>query len=48
VRHVDAVEQMIERCVALYGRIDVLFNNAGTLRITIAAGRVMIFCPNTA
>ena len=32
VRHADAVEQMIERCVALYGRIDVLFNNAGTLR----------------
>ena len=32
VQNAESVEHMIEHCVKLYGRIDVLFNNAGTLR----------------
>jgi NAD(P)-dependent dehydrogenase (short-subunit alcohol dehydrogenase family) len=32
VQNAESVRRMIERCVATYGRIDVLFNNAGTLR----------------
>jgi NAD(P)-dependent dehydrogenase (short-subunit alcohol dehydrogenase family) len=32
VSQAESVQAMIERCVAQFGRIDVLFNNAGTLR----------------
>jgi NAD(P)-dependent dehydrogenase (short-subunit alcohol dehydrogenase family) len=31
VKDADSVERMIDACVQRYGRIDVLFNNAGTL-----------------